>query len=276
MTSDDMFIEVLLAEAHETAEKIINESKKKVQTTLNEQREKGRKRAKEIVISVEKKAINDAKIIKLRDLASTEGKAKNLILEKKQALIDNVLIQVMDKLRAFTKTDKYMNFLENLIIEGGVIIAAPDLEIIMNERDSTLPLDLNKLAKEISDKTGIPVKITKSERKIDTIGGAIIQMPDDDKPIDFYNNNPSLKLITETNDISKFREVLKTYSQKGTLPDIDDEFNLKVLEDLLKNYRKIDSLEDKTGRIVMNRTFESILNYSKNEIRFGIAQILFN
>ena len=207
MTSADALIEALLSEAHEIAEKIIQDVKKTVQGTLEEQRKKGRERAREIVISIDKKAQKDSVIIKLRDTASAESKAKWLILEKKHALIENVLNQVKDELSTRIKTDKYLHVLENLIVEGGIILGVTDLEVILNGRDSTLPLELDKLAEKIGEKTGTKTKITKSVKKIDAIGGAIIQTTD--------------------------------------------------------------------GKIVMNNTFEGILNNFESEIRFMIAQILF-
>ena len=207
MTSADALIEALLSEAHETAEKIIQNVQKTVQGTLEEQRKIGRERAKEIVISIDKKAQSDSAIIKLRDIASAESKARWLILEKKHELIENVLNQVKDELHTLIKTDKYIHILENLIVEGGIIVGAKDLEVILNERDSTLPLDLDKLAEKIGEEAGTKINITKPSKKIDAIGGAIIQTTD--------------------------------------------------------------------GKIVMNNTFESMLNISEKEIRFKITQILF-
>jgi vacuolar-type H+-ATPase subunit E/Vma4 len=207
MTSADALIEALLSEAHETAEKIIQNVQKTVQGTLEEQRKMGRERAREIVISIDKKAQNVSAIIKLRDIASAESKARWLILEKKHELIENVLNQVKDELHTLIKTDKYIHILENLIVEGGIIVGAKDLEVILNERDSTLPLDLDKLAEKIGEEAGTKINITKPSKKIDAIGGAIIQTTD--------------------------------------------------------------------GKIVMNNTFESMLNISEKEIRFKITQILF-
>ena len=204
----DALIEALISEAHESAEKIIKDAEKTVQNALEEQRKKGRERAKERVILIDNKAQTDSVIIKLRDTASAESKAKWLILEKKHILIENVLNQVKEELRARIKTDKYVHVLENLIVEGGIIVAATDLEVILNERDSTLPMELNKLAEKIGEKIGKKTKITKSTKKIDVIGGAIIQTTD--------------------------------------------------------------------GKIVMNNTFEALLNYSEKEIKFKIAQILFS
>ncbi|MHA1992512.1 MAG: V-type ATP synthase subunit E [Candidatus Hodarchaeales archaeon] len=207
MKSADALIEALLSEAHETAEKIIQDARKAAQGTLDEQRKKGRERARDIVISIDKKAQNDSEIIKLRNTSSAESKAKWLILKKKHELIENVLNQVKDELRKRIKLKDYIHVLENFILEGGIIVGATELEVILNERDSTLSLDLDKLAEKIGEETGKKTKITKSAKKIDTIGGVIIQSID--------------------------------------------------------------------GKIVMNNTFEGILNYSESEIRFKIAQILF-
>ena len=207
MTSAEALIEALLSEAHETADKIIQDAEKTIQSTIEEQREKGRERARESVISIEKKAQNDSVIIKLRNMTSAESKAKWLILEKKHILIENVLNQVKDELSMRIKTEKYVHVLENLIVEAGIIVDATDLEMILNERDSTLPMDLDELAEKIGEKTGTKTKITKSGKKIEVIGGAIIQTTD--------------------------------------------------------------------GKIVMDNTFEGILNNFKSEIRFRIAQILF-
>ena len=290
MTSVDTLIDALLSEAHETAENIIQNAKKTVHDTLEEQRKKGRERAREIVTSINKKAQNESVIIKLRDTASAESKAKWLILEKKHALIENVLNQVTGELLTLIETDKYLHILENLIVEGGTILDTTDLEVILNERDSTLPLDLDKLAEKIGEETGKKTIITKSEKIIDVIGGVIIQATGEDKPRDFYADNPSLKLIAETNTITKFKKVYNTYAEKQILPNIEDVFKLKVLEDILNNFKKIKSLEDRiselsikstsaiilgNGKIVMNSTFERMLNNSESEIRFKIAQTLF-
>jgi len=175
MTSVDPLIEALLAEAHEAAEQLIQNAKKKIQDTLKEQQKKGGAKAREVVKSIEAKSQKDLVINKLRHTASSEIKAKSMILQKEHAMIDNVLSQVNDELRLLIKTDAYLQVLENLIVEGGVILGVPELELFLNERDSTLPLDLGKMGKKIGEKTGLDITIIKSAEKIDAMGGAIIQ-----------------------------------------------------------------------------------------------------
>jgi len=276
MKSSKELIDALLFEAHETAEKIVLDTKKMIKDTLKDQRKKGKERAKDVVNSIEKKAQNDSKINQLREIASVKSKAKGLILKKKQALIENVLVKVKDELHKRMKNDEYFNFLENLIVEGGIILGGKDLEVALNERDSNLPLDYNKLAGKIEEKTGNKTNITKAGKAINVIGGTIIQTFDDyDHYKEIFENNPSLKLITETNTLIKFRRVFKTFTEKQTLPDIEDNFISQVLEDLLNNFIKLDTLEDRTGNIVLDSTFEGMLSNSKSEIRYKISQILF-
>ena len=270
-----MLIDALMNEAREKAEKIIQDAKQSAQDTLEKQRERGRERARDLTKSIDEKAQNDSSLIELREMTSAESKAKMVVQEKKNAMIDEIINQVKNKLNVWTKTENYIHFLENLIIEGGITVGAPILEVILNKKDSVLPLNMDKLAKQIGDKTGIQTTIKKSARFIDTIGGAIIRMPDEDLPKEFYESNPSLKLIPETNTATKFREILKTYIEKQVIPDIKDPFHLKVLEDLLNNFKKIDSLENRSGKIVINNTFEGLLNNRDREIRFEIANILF-
>jgi vacuolar-type H+-ATPase subunit E/Vma4 len=171
-------IEALLSEAHETAAKIIQDARIAVQETLEEQRKKGKKNARERVTSIDTNAQTEFEINKLRNIASAEMKAQWVILEKEHALIDKVLYQVKDELRAFVIADNYVQVLESLIVEGGIILGVTDIEVILNERDSNLPLDLDRLAEKIREKTSINSKIIKSAKKIDAIGGTIIQTTD--------------------------------------------------------------------------------------------------
>ena len=84
---------------------------------------------------------------------------------------------------------------------------------------------------------------------------------------------------------------MKNYFEKQLLPNIEDPFKLKGLEDMLNIFQKLYSLEDRisefsvestpakylgNGKIVMNNTFEHLLKNSESEIRFKISRILFN
>ena len=209
MSSVDPLVKALLAEAHETADQIILKAREKVRDTLLEQEKKGGDKAKEMVELIEANAQKKVIMNKQRYTATAEIKAEWSILEKEHAMVDKVLSRVNTELHNLIKEkpDDYLHVLESLIVEGGIILEVSDLEVILNERDSNLPLDLGKLGQKIGEKTGVKITIIKSAKKIDAMGGAVIQTPD--------------------------------------------------------------------GKIVLNHTFEGMMNSSKNEIRFKIAQILF-
>src|SRR4030065_514414 len=50
-----------------------------------------------------------------------------------------------------------------------------EVEVLLNEKDSALSLKLDKLAKEISEKTGFETKLRLSEEKPKVIGGAMVR-----------------------------------------------------------------------------------------------------
>jgi len=207
MTSIEVLIEALLSEANEKGKNIIQDAKNKVDNTIEEQRKKGRDDARERAISIKNKAKEESELIKLSKLASAEMNAQWLILEKKHAMIDNVLNQVREELSILVKSEKYVKMLENLIIEGCSTLNTPEMELMLNSKDSTLISDLGTSIKKISKKTKKKCKVKKSPRSIETIGGVKIQSKD--------------------------------------------------------------------GKMILDNTFDGILEHNNDKLRFKIAQILF-
>jgi len=157
--------------------------------------------------SIKNKAKEESELIKLSKLASAEMNAQWLILEKKHAMIDNVLNQVREELSILVKSEKYVKMLENLIIEGCSTLNTPEMELMLNSKDSTLISDLGTSIKKISKKTKKKCKVKKSPRSIETIGGVKIQSKD--------------------------------------------------------------------GKMILDNTFDGILEHNNDKLRFKIAQILF-
>ncbi len=178
MTSIEVLAEALLSDANEKGKKIIQDAKNEVAKTIREQRKKGRDDAKERVISIKRKAKDESEFLNLSKLASAEINAQWLILEKKHAMIGNVLNQVKEELRMLVKAENYIKMLENLIIEGCSILNTPKLELMLNSKDSALSLNLGTLVKRIGEKTSKNIKLTKSPINIETIGGVKIQSKD--------------------------------------------------------------------------------------------------
>ena len=178
MTSIEGLIEELLSDANEKGKKIVNDAKNMVDNAIEEQRTKAREDARDEVISIKNTAKEDSRISKSSKLASAKINTQWLILEKKHAMIDNVLNQVKEKLGELVKSKNYIKLLESLIIEGSLLLNTPELELMMNSKDAPLPLDLGTLEKKISKEAGKKIKLKKSPNSIDTIGGVKIRTKD--------------------------------------------------------------------------------------------------
>lgn len=175
MESTRAITEMILQEAQKSAEVIIQEAKKTAEDSLTKQRKLGVQRATEEAQSLSKKAQRESEINKLRSMANAKTKANWFILSKKEKIIDNVIEAVENKILTLTESNEYRFILEKLIKDGGVILGGSDLEVLLNEKDSTLPLKLDKLAKEISEKTGVKTRLRLLEEKIEVIGGAMVR-----------------------------------------------------------------------------------------------------
>ena len=175
MESTRVITEMILEEAKKSAEHIIQEAQKSAEETLEKQRQLGVQRASESAHLLLKKAESEIELNKLRNMANAKIKANWVILSKKENWIDKVLNEAKNKLKSLTQSKEYISILEKLIIEAGIILGRKELEVLLNEQDSTLPLKLDDLAKEVSEKTGFKTKLRLSEEKPKVIGGAVVR-----------------------------------------------------------------------------------------------------
>ena len=175
MESARAITEMILQEAQKSVEHIIQEAKKSAEDTLEKQRQLGVQRANELTSSILKKAESEAEVDKLRSIANAKIKANWTLLSKKEYWIAAVLNEAKNKLRILTQSKEYIPILEKLITEAGIILGGKELEVLLSEKDSALSLKLDKLAKEISEKTGFETKLRLSEEKPKVIGGAMVR-----------------------------------------------------------------------------------------------------
>jgi V/A-type H+-transporting ATPase subunit E len=178
MESTRAITDVILQEAQKSAEHIIHEAQKSAEEMLEKQRQLGVQKANESARLLLKKAESEAELNKLRSMANAKIKANWVILSKKQNWIDNVLNEAKNELKILTQSKKYLPILERLITEAGVILGGKELEVLLNEQDSTLPLKLDDAAKEISEKTGFKTKLRLAKEKTRVIGGAMLRTVD--------------------------------------------------------------------------------------------------
>jgi len=175
MESTRAITEVILQEAKKSAEHIIQEAQKSAEEILEKQRQLGVQKANESARLIVKKAESEVELNKLRSMANAKIKANWVILSKKETWVDNVLNEAKNKLKILTQSKEYISILEKLITEAGVILGGKELEVLLNEQDSILPLKLDDLAKKISERTGFETKLRLSEEKLKAIGGAIVR-----------------------------------------------------------------------------------------------------
>ncbi len=178
MESTRAITEVILQEAKQSAEHIIQEAQKSAKEILKKQRLLGVQRANESARLLLKKAESEVELNKLRSMANAKIKANWVILSKKETWIDNVLNEAKNELKILTQSKKYIPTLEKLIIEAGIILGGKNLEVLLNEKDSALSLKLDKLAKKISEKTGVKTKLRLAEENAKVIGGAMLRTMD--------------------------------------------------------------------------------------------------
>ena len=175
MESTRAITEVILEEAHKSAAHIIQEAKKLANETLEKQRQLGIQKAEEAAQLLFKKAESEAEFNKLNSIANAKIKANWVILSKKETWIDKVLNAAKNEIKILTQSKEYIPIIEKLITEAGVILGGKELEVLLNEQDSSLPLKLEDIAKEISERTGIKTKLRLSEEKPKVMGGAIVR-----------------------------------------------------------------------------------------------------
>jgi len=169
---------MIVTEAKKSAEHILQDAEKTAKDTIKKQKQLGLQRGNEAAKTLLRKAKSEAEFDKLNSIANSQIKAKWVILSKKETWIDNVLDEARNELKTLTHSKKYLPILEKLIIKAGVILGAKDLEILLNEHDSALPLKLNTLAKEIGDKTGFKTKVKLSKENPQVIGGVAVRTAD--------------------------------------------------------------------------------------------------
>ena len=113
-----------------------------------------------------------------------------------QIPIFNNLNEIKNRIVNLKKSKKYLPVLEKLIVDAGTVLGGGVLEVVLNKNDSTLPLKLDKLEKEISKRSGVDTQLKFSEQKNKAVG-VIVKTIDDqifvltDQLTDIQHNSTS-------------------------------------------------------------------------------------
>jgi vacuolar-type H+-ATPase subunit E/Vma4 len=172
-------INQIISDSREKAKSIIKEARKSAKTMLEKQKESAYQKAGEKVSSMLMRAESEAATIRGTVFTDVRRKASWTVLSEKERLVTNVLDEVKTKLEALSQSKKYISILETFIVDAGTVLGGGTLEVLLNKRDSTLPLKLNVLARAITEKTGGKTQLKLSKQKIETFGGAVVKTVDD-------------------------------------------------------------------------------------------------
>jgi len=168
----------LLQEAKESAKMIINDAQELSEKMITKQKQLGTKEANTNRLLMLKKATNEANMERRHKIANSKITSNWIVLSRKEEIIATVMKEVKKKLQNLTQTKKYIPILENLIIEAGVILGGKKIEVLLNEKDSILPLNFNEITKKVMSRTKTEVKMILSEEKIQVIGGVVLKTND--------------------------------------------------------------------------------------------------
>ncbi len=157
---------IKIKNAAEEEAKIINrEAKQKL-----EEIEKG---TKKLVDEVKKQELEKEKsrldFIRKRTETEFEQKAKRIIIQARESIIDQVFEQVKKEMLVLRDNKGYSKYLENLLIDTIRNITAQRMKIIADKKDKEI---LNKITLNIAKKEKVNFKVDVSSLK--TQGGFIL------------------------------------------------------------------------------------------------------
>lgn len=168
----------ILQNARENAESILIEAHKSAEAMIDKQKELARQNSLGEVSPILKKGEDDAEAVRKTIIADAKKRASWIVLSEKERLVTTVLEEVMNRLRVFSQSKDYLPFLQKIIVDTGIVLSGEKLEILLSEQDESLPLELDKLTKQIVEKTGKETELTISNEKIKSLGGCVIRTHD--------------------------------------------------------------------------------------------------
>ena len=163
--STNKIIDRILKDAREEAKIIVKEAKISAEKLVEDRTESARQSAERDVISLLKRAEDEAGIIRGKVATDIKRRASWIVLAEKERLVTSVLNEVKERLVNMQKSEEYISFLEKLIVDAGVVLGGGSLEVVLNGNDSSLSLKLGESENEITDITGVKTRLTISKKQ---------------------------------------------------------------------------------------------------------------
>ena len=141
-------LDKLVAEILQQAQKEANRMLTKAKTENSEFSEKENKKIQKEVDAINDKAQEEAQALKERVISNANLKSRDMILQAKEELADDILEKVLERLKNID-TKKYLKFVENILKNLNL---SKNAEVIVS-KDMRLALGDKILDYKISDQT---------------------------------------------------------------------------------------------------------------------------
>ena len=138
----------LVAEILQQAQKEANRMLTKAKTENSEFSEKENKKVQKEVEAIKDKATEEAQALKERVISNANLKSRDMILQAKEELVDDILERVLERLKNID-AKKYLKFVENILKNLNL---SKNAEVIVS-KDMRLALGDKILDYRISDQT---------------------------------------------------------------------------------------------------------------------------
>lgn len=169
-SSVDKITDRILKDAKEDVKTIVKEAQRSAQIMLEKQRQTASLNAEKEVYSLMRRAENEADIIRGKVATDIKRRASWIVLAEKERLVTSVLDEVRERLVNLQKSEEYISVLEKLIVDAGIVLEGGVLQVILNKNDSSLPLKVDTLEKQIFDQSGFKTQLKFSKQQTKVVG----------------------------------------------------------------------------------------------------------
>ncbi len=160
----------ILDDAKEESESILDAARKSADALTEKQKQLALQKAKKESVARMKKAEREAEVIRGRVTIEIEQEAHWKVLSEKKNLTTAILEQAKKRLLKLQKSEGYASILEKLIVNAGVALSGGSLEVTLNEKDRSQPLNISALGEAITEKTGVETQLVVSNEVIKLLG----------------------------------------------------------------------------------------------------------
>ena len=128
----------LVAEILQQAQKEANRMLTKAKTENSEFSEKENKKVQKEVDAINDKAQEEAQALKERVISNANLKSRDMILQAKEELVDDILERVLERLKNID-TKKYLKFVENILknlnlSKNAEVIVSKDMRLALGDK----------------------------------------------------------------------------------------------------------------------------------------------